>query len=385
MINSINLHAPFLVVINVGSSTIKMAIYQIGENKLIFIKRCSVERDISAFIESFKELISGYKGKIIAVAHRLVAVDSSLSTPAVISERMLSELIETEYLAPLHNPFSISIIKICQEIFAQHVLQTIHSDSEFFKELPDIASDYAVSKNISSHTDLVKKGFHGFAHKSMLLTLRKSIKTDKVLKRCGEFQKILTIQLGSGCSICAINNDSPIDISMGSSTNEGLIMSNRSGDVDTLAILKLLQDKTISIDQLVKELNQSSGLLGLTGSTGDMSQVTQGESKNYQDAINKYCYRIRKYMGAYVAVLGGVDCILIGGGVGKNSQLIRSKIFQDWHWLSMFHDEDNQRQINAKLNDISASGSKVKILVCDIDEEQLIAEDSFNLISEFYS
>ena len=119
-------HSPMLVVINVGSSTIKMAVYQVDKQQLQLNEKCSTKRDVSLFIERFKQLISGTNGKIIAVAHRFVALDSTIQSPVVISEKVMTRLIETEDLAPLHNPFAISVIKICQAIFAQHVLLTIH-------------------------------------------------------------------------------------------------------------------------------------------------------------------------------------------------------------------------------------------------------------------
>lgn len=373
-------YLPMLVVVNVGSSTIKMAVYQVDKQQLYLNEKCKTERDVSLFIERFKLLITGRKGKIIAVAHRFVALDPSIQSPAVLTENVMARLVETEALAPLHNPFAISVIKVCQGIFAQHVLQTIHSDSEFFKNLPNVASDYAISKTITAHSNIKKTGFHGFAHRSMLRTLREA-----ELKGNREFQKVITIQLGSGCSICAIKNDSPIDISMGSSTNEGLIMSNRSGDVDATSILKTQNESSLNADQLMKELSQSSGMLGLTGYSDDMKTITQSDSANDKEAIEKYCYRIRKYMGAYIAILGGLDCLLIGGGVGANSSLIRTKILSHWEWLSMLHNEKSQRSVNEQLTEISHTKSKVKIFICKIDEEQLIADDAFKMISRIYS
>lgn len=373
-------HSPMLVVINVGSSTIKMAVYQVDKQQLQLNEKCSTKRDVSLFIERFKQLISGTNGKIIAVAHRFVALDSTIQSPVVISEKVMTRLIETEDLAPLHNPFAISVIKICQAIFAQHVLQTIHSDSEFFKDLPDIASDYALSKTLTAKRNINKKGFHGFAHRSMLHILREA-----KLKDSGKHQKIITIQLGSGCSICAINSDKPVDISMGSSTNEGLIMSNRSGDVDSESMLKIQHELSLNADQVMRELNESSGMLGLTGYSGDMKTITQSDSKYDKEAIEKYCYRIRKYIGAYVAILGGLDCLIIGGGVGANSSLIRTKILSNWQWLNMISDEKSIRAVNKRLSDISHTKSNVKIFICSIDEEHLIADDAFKLISQIYS
>lgn len=375
-----NSYSPLLVVINVGSSTIKMAVYQVDKEQLYLNDKCKTERDVSLFIERFKQLISGRKGKVLVVAHRFVALEASIQSPAVLTDKVIEKLVNTEDLAPLHNPFAISVIKICQAIFAQHVLQTIHSDSEFFNNLPSVASDYAISKTIKAQSNIRKTGFHGLAHRSMLLALREA-----KLKGNKNFQKIITIQLGSGCSICAIKGDSPIDISMGSSTNEGLIMSNRSGDVDALSMLEIQNEKNLNADQFIKELTQSSGLLGLTGYSGDMEKILQSESDVDKEAIEKYCYRIRKYIGAYVAILGGLDCLLIGGGVGANSSVIRTKILSHWEWLNMLHNEKSKKSVNDQLTEISHVESKVKIFICKIDEEQLIAEDAFKMISRIYS
>lgn len=375
-----NSYSPLLVVINVGSSTIKMAVYQVEKQKLYLNEKCQTERDVSLFIERFKLLVSGRKGKVMSVAHRFVALAPNIQSPAVLTEKLLARLVETEDLAPLHNPLAISIIKICQSIFAHHVLQTIHSDSEFFNILPSVASDYAISRAITAHGNVKKTGFHGLAHRSMLHALREA-----ELKRNKNNQRVITIQLGSGCSICAIKGDSPMDISMGSSTNEGLIMANRSGDVDAVSLLRIQIESSLDAEQIINELNQTSGILGLTGYSGDMEKIIRSDSDVDKEAIEKYCYRIRKYIGAYAAILGGLDCLVIGGGVGANSSLIRKKILSHWEWLSMLYNEKSKISLNDQLTEISHAKSKVKIFICKIDEELLIAGDAFKIISRIYS
>lgn len=380
MENLDNSHSPHLVVINVGGATIKIALFRLENSQLIQCERYIVKRELSEFVSCLKTAIQECKNQVISVAHRIVATEPEIQSPSIIDRGLLNSLSASEQLAPNHNPFAIAIIKVCIEEFGENIPQTIHCDSEFFKNLPEVASDFAPPKIIASKCDFSKKGFHGFAHRSMLSRLKENLskKDNQTFQRAP--MRVLSIQLGSGCSICAILDGQPIDISMGVSTNEGLIMSCRSGDLDVYSVLRAIQDQKISIDQFLDELQSSSGLYALSGYSADVSNLLKSNQQSDQLAIQKYCYRIRKYMGAYVAVLGGLDFLLIGGGVGFNNEEIRRLLLNDWQHLSMFHEEKGFSEINEPLKEISSDESKVKIYLCDIDEEVLIAEDCQRMI-----
>jgi acetate kinase len=220
-------------------------------------------------------------------------------------------------LAPLHNPHALAWIAACRAQFGRAVPQAAMFDTAFFASLPRFASTYALPAALTGHGELRRFGFHGLAHQSMLAAW-------------GQGQgRLITVQLGSGCSIAAIRDSQAVDTSMGFTPLEGLVMSTRSGDVDPGLLLHLQVAGGHSAERLAEVLSHQSGLLGLSSRSSDMRALLAADDPASALAIEIYCYRVRKYIGAYLAALNGADAILFGGGVGENAPAIRERILSD--------------------------------------------------------
>jgi acetate kinase len=216
-------------------------------------------------------------------------------------------------------------------------------------------------------------GFHGLAHDSMLRRVQ-HLRPD--LDRGG---RIISIQLGAGCSIAAIDRGLPQDTSMGFSPLEGLVMSTRSGDIDAGLVTFLERTAGFAPERLERVLNKESGLLGLSGLSGDMRMLLASKSRDAEFAIELYCYRIRKYIGAYIAVLGGIDVIVFGGGVGEHSPEVRERVLAGMEWCGVTIDHDRNdaargtEEIDAR---ISISRGSVDVWVVAVDEGAVLAREA---------
>jgi acetate kinase len=195
----------------------------------------------------------------------------------------------------------------------------------------------------------------------------------------GSEGKVISIQLGSGCSMTAIREGRPVDTSMGFSPNEGLVMSTRSGDIDS-GVLVYLQNKAgLSMNEVDKILNKSSGLLGVSDVSSDMKTLLASDEPDARLAVAIYCYRVKKYLGAYMAALGGVDSILFGGGVGENAPQIRRKILENMEWCGISLDEHANEEIKGKEGYISSDKSKVDVMVVPVNEAVVLAKEAVNI------
>jgi acetate kinase len=238
--------------------------------------------------------------------------------------------------------------------------------------MPDVSKVYALPGDLCEKHGIRRYGFHGIAHKAMIRRL-KELRPDST-----KGGRVISIQLGSGCSITALKNGSPIDTSMGFSPLEGLVMSSRPGDIDPGIVVYLQKAAGFSIEETERLLNVSSGLLGISGISGDMRSLLESSEPSARLAIDIYCYRARKYIGAYAAALGGVDAILIGGGVGENAPVIRGKILENMEWCGMNLDESANADTIGKQGRISAHTSSAEIWVIQVDEAAVLAEETLD-------
>jgi acetate kinase len=261
------------------------------------------------------------------VAHRIVHGARALTHPAIIDAAIERAIAAAVPLAPLHNPRGLAWLKASREILpeAKHIAV---SDTGFFAGLPAQASRYALPRALSDELGLRRYGFHGIAHQAMLRAWQAS-RSD-----AGARSRVITLQLGSGCSMAAIQNGHPIDVSMGFTPLEGLAMATRSGDVDPGIVLHLMREGGLTAGEIERVLNDQSGLMGLAGSA-DIRDVLAAGTAESEEAIAVFCYRARKYIGAYLAALGGADTILFGGGIGENSPKTRSLILSGLEWAGI--------------------------------------------------
>jgi acetate kinase len=308
-----------------------------------------------------------------AVAHRIVHGGIRFSASCALDSPSERELATLSELAPLHLPVSLDWVTLCRSTFGLSVPQIAVFDTAFFASLPLVAQRYAIPPDLQKTYGIRRFGFHGLAHDWMLGRIQ-HLRPD--LDRGG---RIISLQLGAGCSVTAIDRGDPQDTSMGFSPLEGLVMSTRSGDIDAGLVTFLERTAGFTAERLERVLNTESGLLGLSGISGDMRALLTSTSPDAKAAIDLYCYRIRKYIGAYIAVLGGVDVIVFGGGVGEHSPEIRERILSGMEWcgIRLDRDRNNATRGNAEAESrISSSAGAVEVWVVAVDEGAVLAREA---------
>jgi len=317
------------------------------------------------------------------VAHRVVHGGARFCMPTIVTEDVMGQLDAQAHLAPLHNPQSLSVIRKSLEILSgnpltKHVLTVVVFDTEFFQNLPNYTA-YALPESLVKQHCIKRFGFHGFAHRYMV---------QQQTRLNPNHHRMITFQLGHGCSVAACLNGKPIDTSMGFTPLEGLVMATRAGDIDPGLLIHLLKNGH-QLDEIEDKLLHHSGLIGIAKSSSDMRDLLkrQDVDVNAKLAITMFCYRARKYLGAYMAILNGVDCIIFGGGIGENAPQIRQHICNDMSWCGLQLDaERNQLAHNLGTRAsmlISTDISKISVYVVAVNEAIVIAEDAKALVLKY--
>ena len=259
---------------------------------------------------------------------------------------------------------------MCRSIFGDSFRQIAVFDTAFYSRLPEAAAAYALPGELCRTHGVRRYGFHGLAHSAML---KRWQQTMPALEGGG---RLITIQLGAGCSMTAIKNGRAVDTSMGFTPLEGLVMATRSGDVDPGLIAYLMKAAALSAEDIEGLLNNSSGLLGVSGTSGDMRVLLDSGEQGARLAVDLYCYRVRKYIGAYMAVLGGADAILFGGGVGENAPAVRERVLSGMQWCGIELDPALNADTIGKEGDISAASAMVRVRVIPVDEAAVLAQEA---------
>lgn len=304
------------------------------------------------------------------VAHRIVHGGNSFYTPQLITEEVIVQLEALTRLAPLHNPQALSVVRVSREQLPSKVQMFAVFDTAFFHDLPKHVG-YALPESLTEQHGIKRFGFHGLAHRYM------SQRYQTLSANNAPDSRIVSFQLGHGCSVAAIRNGKPVDTSMGYTPLEGLMMATRAGDVDPGILIDLLQNG-VGLDELEDKLNHHSGLLGVAKSTADMRELLarQGADEDARLAIDMFCHRSRKYLGAYMAILNGANAILFGGGIGEHAPEIRKRICADMAWCGLQLDERRNQLASGGEMLISADTSRISVYVIPVNEETLIAEDA---------
>lgn len=300
-------------------------------------------------------------GTPAVLVHRVVH-GGDLARPVQIDAGVEQHIETWAPLAPLHNPPALAMIRACRRRFGTQVPQVAVFDTAFFTELPAAARTYALPRELTRAHAIRRYGFHGIAHQALWRAWQ---------THTGGGGRIVTLQLGAGCSAAAIANGRPLDTSMGFTPLEGLVMATRCGDVDSGLLLYLQQAAGLDAVQMEELLSRRSGLLGLAGSA-DMAALLADPSPQAKLALDIYCQRIRKYIGAYAAVLGGLDGIVFGGGVGEHAPLVRARVLADMQWLGVRLDETANAATGASVR-ISAADSSCAAWVFPVDEASELA------------
>lgn len=356
--------------VNAGSSSLRLAAFTVdGDLRQAASRHYSGNQLSILQLKTFLDSL----GPVAAVAHRVVHGGERLVQPCLIDDEVESEIALLTPLAPLHNPAALEWISACRELLGAEVPQVAVFDTAFYARLPDVARHYALPAAMVRGHGLRRYGFHGLAHEAMWRRWRR-LRPDIKDGGC-----VISIQLGAGCSITAIDRGVAVDTSMGFTPLEGLVMATRCGDVDPGLLIFLQQAETLSPEQLEHALNHESGLLGLSGESADMQQLLTSSSSDARLAVDLYCYRVRKYIGAYVAVLGGVDGIVFGGGVGEHAPAVRRKILSGLETFGISTDNGANRAAVGVETRISDDDSTVDVWVLPADEAEVLARAAMDV------
>lgn len=328
---------------------------------------------VTAVVRMFSEHGPSLDG-VEAVGHRTVHGGSQFVEPVIIDDAVIEKMRELVPLAPLHNPPAIAGIEAAQKVLP-NVPHVAIFDTAFFSALPEEAYTYAIDREVAREFDIRRYGFHGTSH------LFVSRETAKFLGRKIKDLKMIVCHIGNGASMSAIDGGRPIDTTMGLTPLEGLVMGTRSGDVDP-GIITYLASRGWSIEQIDNLLNKQSGLMGLIGMT-DMRDVTAAAAAGDQDAqlaLKIYTRRIVKYVGAYTALLGGLDALVFTAGVGENSYIVRKLVVDSLAGFGMEMDDEANNQRSKHPRIISSPESAVKVLVVPTNEELSMARQTAALL-----
>jgi|SRR5579871_323403 len=313
-----------------------------------------------------------------AVGHRVVHGGEQFKESALIDDRVLKGIEDCIDLAPLHNPNNIKCIAAARDIFGKNIPQVAVFDTAFHQSIPEQAYLYAVPYHLYRRLRIRRYGFHGTSHRYVAFRYR-------ALRGLTRQQtNIITLHLGNGCSAAAIKAGNSIDTSMGMTPLEGLVMGTRSGDLDPAIVGVIARREGMSSSEVETLLNTQSGLLGVSGLTNDMREL-QAELKEHDDrrvrlAIEIFCYRARKYIGSYLAAMGGADAIVFTGGIGENSPDVRARICCGIEWAGLRLDNKRNEDATGKEAKISTEDSKLQAYAIPTDEELLIARDTVRVI-----
>jgi acetate kinase len=316
------------------------------------------------------------KEQIEGVGHRIVHGGEQFTQSVLIDDEVLRHIQEAIELAPLHNPHNLKGYLAAREMLPQAQHAAVF-DTSFHQTLPRHAFMYGLPHVVYDRHRVRRYGFHGTSHRYV------SYRYARMLGRTRQDYKLITCHLGNGCSVCAIDHGRSVDTSMGFTPLEGLLMGTRAGDIDPAAVLHVMAKEELSIHEVSSLLNKHSGLYGLSGISNDMrtliEQSGQGNDRA-RLAIRVFCYRAKKYIGAYLATLNGADAVLFTGGIGENAPSIRAEICDQLDALGIVLDPASNEAARGQACRISSDDSACQVWVIPTNEELLIARDTLRCI-----
>lgn len=315
--------------------------------------------------------------EIDAVGHRVVHGGERFNSSVIINDEVIKQIEECIEIAPLHNPPNLAGIYAIQELLP-NTPQAAVFDTAFHQTMPEHAYMYGIPYSLYKKYGIRRYGFHGTSHRYV------SKRACEFLKLNCTKPKVITAHIGNGASITAIDNGISVDTSMGFTPVEGLMMGTRSGDVDLGVVTYLMDKEMIGTSATTTLFNKHSGVLGVSGLSSDMRDIEKAIEEGNERAelaLAMYEYRIKKYIGAYAAVLNGVDVIVFTGGVGENQTITRERVCEGLSYLGVEIDKEKNK-IRGKEIEITKPESKVKVVVIPTDEEYMIASDTMELIEK---
>ena len=356
-----------ILTLNSGSTSVKLAVYDTTSGDPP--ARLESEHHSGAEIEP-RTLLRGFLQKLRSppdvIAHRVVHGGTRFPGPVRVDDAVINDIRKLSELAPLHNPTALNWIKAARFVCGNDVAHVAVFDTSFFSKMPRRAAEYALSPSVGVELGVRRYGFHGLAHEAMW---RRWCELYPELPDGG---RLVTVQLGGGCSITALDKGHAVDNSMGFSPLEGLVMATRSGDVDPSILPYLEKRLSLTSEQLIEVLNRKSGLAGLSGKSANPGELLNDPAPQSQFALELYCYRLRKFIGAFCAALGGCDGIVFGGGVGEHVPEVRERALAGMEWAGIELDVAANRAARGAEAAIQSAQSKVRVHVVPVDEEAVM-------------
>lgn len=403
------MEAMHILVFNSGSSSLKFQLFKCESNDSISLLQGAVRglggkascewryggrqqnsaiqlSDHAAAAEHVLELLESHidphrslLNEVTAIGHRIVHGGDLFGDAVLLTGQALRKLDAVSGLAPLHNPPALAVVDACRVRLPLHPMVGVF-DTAYFHELPGYVHSYALPAEWSRRACAIRRyGFHGLAHRYMAERYYTLSGADP------EASRLITLQLGHGCSVAALRAGYPLETSMGFTPMEGLIMATRPGDLDVGVVLHLL-GQGVTVEELHEGLNQRAGLLGLSGVSGDMQQLLALEAEGHSGAalaLQAFVHRVRKYLGAYLAVLGGADAIIFGGGIGEHAAEIRARICRDMEWCGITLDAEANRNATGTEAVISSDNTLTAVHVIPVNEELFIAQETLRCLTDF--
>jgi acetate kinase len=319
----------------------------------------------------------GAAARLEGVGHRVVHGGERYVRSVLIDGAVDAALEELEALAPLHNGPNLAGIRASRTALGASVPNVAVFDTAFHLTLPERAWRYAIDRELSSRHHIRRFGFHGISYQAVLSRYCQLTRTSP------SEATLVALHLGNGASATAIKNGCSIDTSMGFTPLEGLVMGTRSGDLDPALVGYLARRERVSVDEVERWLNERSGLSGLSGGSRDMRDLLdrQREDERARLAVEIFCYRARKYMGAYLAALGGAAAVVFSGGIGEHAFEVRERICEGMQWCGLVLDSTRNVEADGREARISADGARIQAWVIPTDEERVIAQETFHTLT----
>lgn len=391
-----------ILVINAGSSSLKYQLIDMADESVILKGLCEritatggiltqktfdgrqvvIKQDMPTHKEAMelvlKAMVDPVNGgiksvdEVSAVGHRVLHSAEDFKTSVVIDEEVIKTCEKNAPFGPLHMPANIACIKSCREVMPSVPMVAVF-DTTFHSTMPAKAYMYAIPYEVYDEYKIRKYGFHGTSHKFV---------SEETAKLIGKDSKIVICHLGNGSSISAVKNGKCQDTSMGFTPLEGLVMGTRSGDIDPAAVDYMSEKLGLTSSEAVNYLNKKCGVLGVSGVSSDLRDLEKAVSEGNEKALlalEMLGYRVRKYVGSYIAVLGGVDAVVFTGGIGEHSPRIRRMVMENMEFCGAKFDDEKNIAYDSGIGYLNTDDSKVKIIVLPTNEELSIARETKEL------
>ena len=371
-----------VLVLNVGSSSLKYRVVSPGSAAVVLagtVERLERDGHTGALRTVAREVQgTGRADDLVAVGHRVVHGGTDFHEPTLVDDAVVARIEALSTLAPLHNPSAVAGIRSARAAYP-HLPQVAVFDTAFFHDLPDAAATYAIDTEVARTHQVRRYGFHGTSHAWVSRAAAELLGRDPDRP---DGLRLVVLHLGNGASASAVRDGRPVETSMGLTPLEGLVMGTRPGDVDPGVLLHLLGEGGLSPDELGRLLTNRSGLLGLTGRSDVRDVLTAVDAGDERARLGwaVYVHRVKKYVGAYLAVLGGADAVVFTAGVGEHSARARADVVTGLEGLGLVLDPALNEAPGHGARRISSAASPVAVLVVPTDEELSIARQALDLV-----